>query len=336
MASAQRLTGIEKAAIIAITIGSENAAKVFRNLREDEIEQLTYKIAQMGNVNPETVTKVVEDFYELCMAQKFISEGGLEYARSILEKAFGQKNAESIIGRIAGSMQVRSFDFIRKIDPQYLLTFIQNEYPQTIALILSYARPEQASQILSELPKDIQVEVAERIATLDRASPEVIKDVEKTLEKKLSSIINTDYTQAGGVENVAEILNNVDRTTEKNILDTLAERDPQLAEEIRKRMFVFEDIITLDSLAIQRVLRGTDSRDIMIALKGATKAVQDIIYANLPERMREAIQEEMKYLRGVRYKDVEEAQQRIVSYIRKLEEDGEIVVKHSGKDEFVD
>jgi len=240
-----------------------------------------------------------------------------------------------IINRLTSSLQVRPFDFVRRTDPAHLLNFIQQEHPQTIALILAYLEPQKASNILSSLPHEIQSDVAKRIATMDRTSPEVLREVERVLEKKLSTLSNEDFTAAGGVENIVEILNLVDRTTEKTIIESLEEEDAELAEEIKKRMFVFEDIVLLDNQAIQKVLREVDTNDLAKALRGVEAEVQDKIFRNMSKRAAALLKEEMEYMGPIRIKDVEEVQQKIVASIRKLEEQGEIVVARGGEDEMV-
>ncbi|NLN81186.1 MAG: flagellar motor switch protein FliG [Clostridiales bacterium] len=330
-----KLDGKKKAAAIIIDIGVENAAKVYRYLRQDEIEQLTVEIASLQNIKPDTIEDILNEFYDLCLAQKYITEGGIDYARSILDKVMGSVEAANLIEKVSQSLRTRAFDFLKKADSKHLLNFIQNEHPQTIALILSYVKPEQSSGILAGLPREIQIDVAERIANMDRTSPDIIKEVERTLERKIASIVNMDFTEIGGIKYMAELLNAVDRGTEKYLLEELGKKDPKLSEEIRRRMFVFEDIVTLDSLAIQRFLRDVDSKDLVIALKGSNEEVQNIIYANMSKRMSETIQEDQQYLRGVRLRDVEEAQQRIVGIIRKLEEAGEIFISRGRKDEFI-
>ncbi len=335
IAKIKGLNGRAKAAIIAISLGTESAAAVFKHLKEEEIEQLIVEISRIGTVEPGITEQVMEEFYEMCLAQKYITEGGMDFAKEVLEKAFGAQGASSIIEKITSTLKVRAFDFIRKIEPQYLLGFLQNEHPQTVALVLSYARVDQASQIVSMLPKDKQLEVIERMATLDRTSPETIRDVEASLEKKLSSVFSDQYMEAGGVKNVAEILNHVDRSTEKYISEELFKRNQPLAEEIRKRMFVFEDIVTLDDTAIQRVLREVNSKDLMIALKGSNSDTQEIIYANMSTRLRDTIKEEIQYLRGIRVRDVDEAQQRIVDVVRTLEEAGEITIRRGFDDVLI-
>ncbi|WXR61801.1 flagellar motor switch protein FliG [Peptostreptococcaceae bacterium AGR-M142] len=333
--SKNSLTGKQKAAILLITLGPEYSAMIFKHLAEDEIEEITLEIANMKRVNPDVKEQVLEEFYEVCLAQEYISEGGIGYAREILEKALGNDKAVDVINRLTASLQVRPFDFARKADPAQLVNFIQNEHPQTIALILSYLDPQKSAQVVSSLNPEKQSEVAKRIATMDRTYPEVIKEVELVLEKKLSNLVTQDYTKAGGVQSVVEILNAVDRGTEKHIMENLEMSDPELAEEIKKRMFVFEDIISLDSTAIQRFIRDIENNDLAIALKGATDEVKEVILSNMSKRMAEMISEDMEFMGPVRLRDVEEAQQKVVNVIRKLEEAGEIIISRGGGDELI-
>ena len=329
------LNGIQKAAILLITLGPEKSANVFKHLKEDEIEQLTLEIANTRSVSQNLKEEVLEEFYEVCLAQQYIAEGGIGYAKDLLEKSLGSEKAMEVIGKLTASLQVRPFEFIRKIDASQILNFIQDEHPQTIALILSYLSTNQASTILSQLPQDKQAEVARRIAQMDRTSPDVIKEVERVLERKLTSLVNQDYTIAGGVDAIVDILNTVDRGTEKHIMETLEIDEPELADEIRKKMFVFEDILTLDDRSIQRVLREVDNNELAIALKNANEDVQNAIFNNLSKRLAVMIREDMDFMGPVRMKDVEEAQQKIVNIIRKLEEAGEIVTARGGGDELV-
>lgn len=333
--SHKELTGRQKAAIFLVTLGSEISSEIFKHLREDEIEALTFEIARLDTIESGDRDSVLMEFKELMMAQDFISTGGIDYARELLEKSLGSQKAVDIINRLTSSLQVRPFDFIRRTDPAHLLNFIQQEHPQTIALILAYLEPQKASVILGSLPHDIQSDVAKRIATMDRTDPNVLREVERVLEKKLSTLSSEDYTAAGGVENIVEILNMVDRSTEKTIIESLEEEDPELAEEIKKRMFVFEDIVLLDDRAIQKVLREVDTAELAKALRGVEAEVQDKIYRNMSKRAAALLKEEMEYMGPVRLKDVEETQQKIVSIIRKLEDQGEIVVARSGEDEMV-
>ena len=334
MANAE-LTGVQKAAVLLITLGPEKSASIFKHLKEEEIEELTLEIANTRSISPQEKEDVLNEFYQVCLAQQYIAEGGIGYAKELLEKALGSDKAKDVISKLTASLQVRPFEFIRKTDPAQLLNFIQDEHPQTIALILSYLPASQASSIVSALPPEKQADVARRIAQMDRTSPDVIKQVEKVLERKLSSLVNQDYTIVGGVDSIVEILNSVDRGTEKHIMETLEIEEPELADEIRRKMFVFEDIISLDDRAIQRVLRDVDNNDLALALKGSTEEVQNVIFNNLSKRLAVMIKEDMDFMGPVRMKDVEEAQQKIVNIIRKLEDAGEIVIARGGGDEII-
>jgi flagellar motor switch protein FliG len=325
----QEFTGRQKAAIFLVTVGADISSEIFKHLKEDEIEKLTFEIARLDRVESDTRNVVLEEFQELMLAQDFITAGGIEYARELLEKSLGSSKAIDIINRLTSSLKTRPFDFVRRADPTHLFNFIQQEHPQTIALILAYLEPIKASQILGSLPEEKQSDVARRIATMDRTSPEVIREVERVLEKKLSSLSSEDYTAAGGVQAIVDILNIVDRTTEKNIMESLDEEDPDLAEEIKKRMFVFEDIVLLEDRAIQKVLRNVDNQELAKALKGVDAEVQGKIYKNMSKRAAALLKEDMSYLGPTRRKDVEEAQQKIVAIIRKLEEEGEVVIARS-------
>lgn len=333
--NARELSGKEKAAVLLISLGPETSARVYKQLTGEEIEKLTLEISKMKKVNSDLKDSVVEQFHQIARAQDYISQGGIGYAKSVLEKALGKTEAMDIINRLTTSLQVRPFDFARKADPTQVLNFIQNEHPQTMALILSYLDSAQAGQILSELPHEMQADVAKRIALMDGTSPEMISEVEDILERKLSSTTTHDYTKAGGVEAVVEVLNGVDRSTEKTILDELGVRDPELAEDIKKRMFVFEDIVTLDHRAIQRVIRDIENEDMILSLKAASNEVKEIVFQNMSQRMAETLKEEMEFMGPVRLRDVEEAQMRIVSTIRHLEDAGEIVIARGGGDEVI-
>ena len=279
--------------------------------------------------------EVLNEFYEVCLAQQYISEGGITYAKELLEKALGSEKAQSVIGKLTASLQVRPFEFVRKTDAGQLLNFIQDEHPQTIALILSYLPTSQSAAVISALPPDKQADVAKRIAMMDRTSPDVIQEVENVLERKLNALVNQDYTIVGGVDSIVEILNTVDRGTERHILETLEIEEPELADEIRKKMFVFEDILSLDDKSIQRVLREVDNNDLAVALKNANENVQEAIFNNLSKRLATMIREDMEFMGPVRLKDVEEAQQKIVNIIRKLEDSAEIIIARGGGDEIV-
>ena len=329
------LKGLQKAAVLLIALGPERSSQIFKHLKEDEIEELTLEIANTRSVTPQMKEQVINEFYEVCLAEQYIAEGGIGYARDLLEKALGAEKPMDVIGKLTASLQVKPFEFVRKTDASQLINFIQDEHPQTIALILSYLSPGQAAMVMGALPPDRQADVARRIAVMDRTSPDVIKEVEKVLESKLASLVNQDYTIIGGVDAVVEILNTVDRTTERHIMETLEIEVPELAEEIRKKMFVFEDVLLLDDRAIQRVLRDVDNSDLALALKNTNEEVQNAIFNNLSKRLAVMIKEDMDFMGPVRMKDVEEAQQKIVNVIRKLEDAGEIVISRGGGDEIV-
>ena len=331
----QDYTGIQKAAILLIALGPERSADIFKHLKEDEIEELTLEIANTRSVSPQVKEDVLNEFYQICLAQQYIAEGGIGYAKELLDKALGEDRAKEVITKLTASLQVRPFEFVRKTDPSQLLNFIQDEHPQTIAMILSYLTSAQAALVIGALPPEKQADVAKRIAMMDRTSPDVIKEVERVLEKKLSSLVNQDYTIVGGVDAIVNILNTVDRTTEKHIMESWEIEEPELADEIRKKMFVFEDILLLDDRAIQRVLRDVDNADLGVALKAANEEVQNVIFKNLSKRLAAMIKEDMEFMGPVRMKDVEEAQQKVVSVIRKLEDSGEIVISRGGGDEIV-
>ena len=335
MAKTDDISGVQKAAILLIALGPEKSANIFKHLKEDEIEQLTLEIANTRSISPAIKDIVLDEFYEVCLAQQYIAEGGIGYAKDLLEKALGTDRAKDVIGKLTASLQVRPFEFVRKTDASQLLNFIQDEHSQTIALILSYLSSTQASAIISALAPDKQTDVAKRIAQMDRTSPDVIKEVEKVLEQKLASLVNQDYTIVGGVDSIVEILNTVDRGTEKHIMESLEIEDPELADEIRKKMFVFEDILSLDDRSVQRVLREVDNNELAIALKGSNEDVQNLIFSNLSKRLATMIKEDMEFMGPVRMKDVEEAQQKIVKIIRKLEDSAEIIISRGGGDEIV-
>ena len=308
---------------------------MFKHLKDEEIEELTLEIANTRSVSAQVKEDVLNEFYQVCLAQQYIAEGGIGYAKELLDRALGNEKAQEVITKLTASLQVRPFEFVRKTDPSQLLNFIQDEHPQTIAMILAYLTSAQAAMVIGSLPPEKQADVAKRIALMDRTSPDVIKEVESVLERKLSSLVNQDYTIVGGVDAIVNILNTVDRSTEKHIMENLEIEEPELADEIRKKMFVFEDILLLDDRAIQRVLRDVENSDLAVALKSANEEVQNVIFKNLSKRLAAMIREDMEFMGPVRMKDVEEAQQKIVSVIRKLEDAGEIVISRGGGDELI-
>lgn len=329
------LTTAQKAATVIVALGTDKASRIYQYMNPDELEQLTIEVAKLGYVAPEQTEMVLEDFYQMCLANKAITEGGLEYARSVLQKAFGNQEAEQLLNKVTKALTNRSFSFLNKTDPKTLLSTLQHERAQTIALVLSHVDPDKAAAVLEELPPKKKLRVVEDIARMDSASPNAVKMIEDELQKKFSSIVVTENIQIGGLDHIAAIMNNLERSSEKAIFDGLEVKDSGLAEEIRKRMFVFEDIVHMDDRSVQRFIRDCDMRDIVLALKGANKDVADKLFANMSTRMRQNIQEDLDITTNVRIRDVEEAQQRIVGVIRELEERNEVLILKGGKDEII-
>lgn len=335
MSNDLELSPEQKAAAVVISLGVDQASEVYKFLTEEEIERLTVEVAKLGHIKAENTEEVLDEFYKTCLTQKVVTDGGIEYARTVLEKAFGEATAAKLLAKLTKYMEARSFDFIRKSDCKNILSVLQNERPQTIAMVLSYAEPEQSAEVIAELPKDKQIRVVECIAKMDRASPDAIKVVEEELKKKFANILTTDYTDIGGIDYIAEVMNNVDRSNEKYIFEELGKKDAELADTIRKKMFVFEDIITMDDRSIQRFVRDCDMRDLVYALKNANPELSKLIFSNMSSRMAESVRSDLEITVNVRLKDVEEAQQRIVNVIRQLEEEGELVIAKSGKDDII-
>jgi len=331
----KQLTGKRKSAILLVMLGPEKAALVLKHLDESDVEQLTIEIANLGKITDEEKKQVLTEFQDIARAREMIAQGGIEYAKEVLQKAFGPEKAMKIIERLVSNLQVKPFDFLRQADPLQLVNFLQNEYPQTIAVILSYLEPQLAGKILSAFPEELQIEVIKRIALLERTSPDVIRDIEKNLERKLSGFVMQTFSQVGGVDTAAEIMNSIDRTSERKIMEKLSYDSPELAEEIRRRMFVFEDIVKLDDRSVQIVLREVETRDLALALKGASEEVKQKIFKNISKRAAQLLQDELEYMGPVRLKDVEEAQQKIINVIRRLEEAGEIVIARGGGEELI-
>ena len=329
------IAGRQKAAILLVSLGAEASAAIFQHLRQEEIDELTLEIAGIGHVAPERKAEVVEEFYEVALAQEYISEGGLDYANAILEKALGSEHAQEVMARLSGAIQVSPFEFLRGTDATQIRNVIANEHPQTVALILAYLPSDTAAQVLGTLPENQQVDVATRIALMDRTAPEVIREIERVLERKLSSVINQDLTSAGGLRSLVDLLNQVDRGTERAIFEALEEEYPEIAEEVRRMMFLFEDIVTLDDRSIQQVLREVDTKELAVALKGTRDEVKDAIFRNMSERAATNIREDLEFMGPVRVKQVEEAQQKVVEIIRSLEESGQIVVVRGTEDQLV-
>jgi len=329
------ISGRQKAAILMVALGESASAHVFRHLRPEEIDELTLEIASVGTVAQDTRQQVLQEMYETAVAQNYIAEGGLDYARSILVQALGADRADEVLSRLAQSMQVSPFEFLRRTDAAQILNVVANEHPQTVALILAYLPADTGGQVLSALPAELQAEVAMRVALMDRTAPEVIREIENVLERKLSTVINQDFTSAGGIKALVEVLGKVDRGTEKVILEALEEQNPELAEEVRRLMFLFEDIILLDDRSVQQVLREVDGKELAIALKGTGANVQEKIFGNMSSRAAENIKEDLQYMGPVRVSQVEEAQQKIVGVIRRLEESGQIIIARGGDDDLI-
>ena len=336
MESNAKLTSEQKAAAVIVSLGADKASKIYKHLSESDIEKLTIEVAKLGHITPEQMEEVLDEFYKTCLTQKVVTDGGMEYARAVLEKAFGESTAQSLLEKLSKSLKVRPFEFVRKSNVKNLVSFLQHERPQTIALVLSYADSDQASTVIGELPKEKRIKVVESIAKMESASPEAIKIVEASLKKRFESILTTaDYTKIGGIDYIADVMNHMDRANEKYIFDELGKENEELAETIRKKMFVFEDIVSMDNRSIQRFIRECDVKDIVYALKGSDDNIKDLVFANVSTRMAESIRSDLEVTVNVRLRDVEEAQQRIVGVIRRLEEAGELIIVKSGKDEII-
>lgn len=332
---AQSINGLQKAAILMIALGPDKSAKIVQHLNESEIEQLTLEMANVRKISAEQRDSVVDEFHQMCMANDYIAQGGVDYARDVLERALGEQRAFEIITRLSSSLKMRPFDLVRRTDPKQLLSFIQGEHPQTIALIMTHLPPDKAATILSSLPHEKQADITRRIALMGRTSPEVLKEIEKILERKISSLAPTDYTSSGGIQSVVDILNRSDPGTLKVVMDALEMDDPELAEQVKRQMFVFEDIVMLDDRGIQLVLREVDSKDLALAIKGSNPEVGQKVMANMSSRASQMLKEDIEFMGPVRLRDVEEAQQRIVKVIRRLEESGAIVISRGGSDEII-
>ena len=329
------LTSEQKAAAVVVSLGTENASTIYKYLGQDDIERLTIEVAKLGHLTAETTENILDDFYKDCLTRKVVTDGGMEYAKNVLQKAFGESTATNLLERVNRALQSHSFGFIRRSDAKSLYSILVRERAQTIALVLSYVDSEQAADIISELPEEKRLQVVEAIARMESASPEAIKIVEEEIKRKFSGILTTDFTNIGGVDYIADVINHMDRGNEKYIFDELSKRDEKLAETIRKKMFVFEDIATLDNRSIQKFVRECDMRDLVYALKNASQQIKDSISANMSSRMAESVQADLDITVNVRLRDVEEAQQRIVAKIRQLEERGELIINKGGKDDVI-
>lgn len=332
------LPGKRKAAIFLACMGSDKASRIMSSLSDDEVEELTLSLSGLDSVDSDLRTAVIDEFYEMAVANKIVTQGGIDYARGLLEKAFGADRTVEILTRLQTNLQDVPFQFLKKADPGQVVTFIQDEHPQTISLILAHLPSSTSAMVLSALSQDVQSDVVMRIATMERTPPEVVREVERVLERKMAAVFTQGFTFAGGVKDVAEILNNIDRAAEKTIMASLEETDPELADEIARLMFTFDDIVYVDDGGIQKALREIESKDLVLALKSASEDVLDKIFRNMSERAREMIQEEIEFMGPVRLRNVEEAQQKLVGAIRALEEAGELIIegrKGGGENEII-
>lgn len=333
--SAPALTNAQKAAAVVVALGAEKASLLYKYMEAEDVEQLTIEVAKLGFLNSAQTENVLNDFYQVCMTNKAVTEGGLEYARAVLEKAYGEQAAQDLLNKVTKSLKNREFAFMNKADVKSLYSALQNERPQTIALVLSYVDSEKAAGVIAQLEEKQQIRVVESIATIDTVSPAAIKIIEAEMNKKFSNIMTNSHVKVGGIDYVANVMNNIDRTSEKNIFEGLSVRDQELADEIRKRMFVFEDIVTMDDRSVQRFVRDCDSKDLVLALKAANEEVAQKLFSNMSSRVAQNIRDDLEITSNVRMKDVEEAQQRIVGIIRDLEEKGEIIILKGGKDDII-
>ncbi len=325
-----KLDGRTKAAVLLACLGPAPASRVLQAMNEEEIEQLTLDLASLGAIEPEVREGVMEEFHEMMLANRYVTQGGIEFARSILETALGPERALEVLTRLQSSLQEVPFEFLKRADPGQIVSFIQDEHPQTIALIMAHLEPQIAGVVISALSQDVRSEVIMRIANMDRTPPEIVREVERVLERKMASVFSQGFTFAGGVQEVAEILNRVERGTEKSIMADIEERDPELADEISRRMFTFDDLIYVDDSGFQKAMREFEQKDLALALKVANEEVTAKIMRNMSERARELIKEEMEFMGPVRLRNVEEAQQKIVQVIRRLGDAGEIVIQGRG------
>ena len=330
------LTGLHKAAILLVQMGQEQASRVLSQMHESEMEELVAEIARLQHISADTAEVVVKEFAELAVAHRYASRGGLGYARDLLEESLGYDRARDVMSKLEAAISELPFQFLRRTDVRQLISFLQDEHPQTIALVLSHLSSEQAALVLANLPSSLQADVAHRIAAMDRTSPTIVRQVEGILHRRMSSILQpTEMSSVGGLDPLVDIITRSDRTTERFILEGLEKIDPTLAEAIRAQMFLFEDIVSLDNRSVQVVLRDVDMADLALALKGVRVDVRDKIMANLSTRAAENLLEEIDLLGQVRMSAVEEAQAKIVRVIRSLEDSGQIVIQRGDDDQFV-
>ncbi len=325
----------QKAAAVVIALGTDKASKLFKYLSNEDAEKLALEVAKLGHLEAEQTEQVLDEFYKTCLTQKVVTDGGLEYARAVLEKAYGEDAATELLQKVSKYLKNRSFDFIEKADVKNLFSVLQHERAQTIALVLSYVESDKAAAVIAELPEQKRIQVVRSIAMMDSASPEAIKIVEQQLRSRFDNVLTTDFTSIGGIDYIADVMNHMDRSNEKFIFDEMGKDDPELTEEIRKKMFVFEDILTMDNRSIQRFIRDCDMKDVVYSLKGAGEEILAAFYSNMSSRMAEQVRSDLEVTVNVKLRDVEEAQSRIVGVIRKLEEEGELVINKGGKDEII-
>jgi flagellar motor switch protein FliG len=336
MLKAEELTGAQKAAVLRVQLGKEKSAAVLKSLRESEVEEVLSEIARMKGVPTETVDAVFEEFQTLASARRYYAQGGMDFAREVLEATLGGDRAKELLDRMKASLVEMPFEFLRRADARQVLSFLQDEHPQTVALVLAHMRSDQAAIVISGMPDDLQADVAHRVAVMETTSPDVVRRVEAILERKLSSVLqSSDSSAAGGLKPLVDIINHADRATERLILEGLERRDPALAEEVRSQMFMFEDITTLDDRSVQLVLRSVDSKELATALKGVSTDVRGKIMANVSERAAANLADEIDLLGAVRLSTVEEAQAKIIATIRSLEESGQILLSRGDRDEYV-
>lgn len=325
-----------KAALVVVSLGADRASQIYKYLSEQEIEDLTYEVAKLGKTNNRQVESTLDEFYKLCMTHKMMTDGGLDYARNVLEKAFGESTARNLLEKVSKTLQSKPFNFFMKGDPKSLFSLLQNERPQVIALIMAYMDTQQSAQVLEELPAEKKIQVVESMARMDRVSPEAIAIIEEEMKRKFATIITSeDNMSLGGVDYVADMMNHVDRSSERKIFEELGKRNPDLAQSIRDKMFVFENILDMDDRSVQRFVRDCDAKDIVYALKNASEEMKAVFFNNMSKRMSESVRADLQITTNVRLKDVEEAQQRIVNLIRGLEEQGEVIIKKGGEDDIV-
>ncbi|MCI9184232.1 MAG: flagellar motor switch protein FliG [Lachnospiraceae bacterium] len=325
-----------KAALVVVSLGADRASQIYKYLSEEDIEELTYEVAKLGKTTNTQVETTLDEFYKLCLTHKMMTDGGLDYARNVLEKAFGESTARNLLEKVSKTLQSKPFNFFTKGDPKSLLSLLQNERPQVIALIMAYMDPQQSAQVLEQLQEEKRIQTVECMARMDRVSPEAISIVEEEMKRKFATIITSeDNMSLGGVDYVADMMNNIDRSSEKKIFEELDKRNPELSQSIREKMFVFENILDMDDRSVQRFVRDCDTKDVVYALKTASEEMKEIFFKNMSKRMADTVRGDLEITTNVRLKDVEEAQQRIVNIIRNLEEHGEVIIKKGGEDDNI-